>query len=772
MTAPRRTGRQRKANPKYQNDGWDEETLRILRDSSESAGSSPADASNLIDLQKPGAPQDTLNERDVGEEVILPSGSAQSSDTEAADEEDDSVSVASDSDAPRDSGLFSKARFFSTAPGDNVHSRGLALTKDLAKATAYPSTFGPGVEDLSDVIRARDLWLKARDITLPSRQTLLVATKPLTAWAVDERTTKTDPEPDPILPPSTSANPLHNQILCPLNEIELRRKYLARTKPPHAVVLGPWGQQRKYTLDHLSTLDIGEAWLKPEAQEDTHAPGQVDPISRYHEGWLLNIGQRAQSLAWAPCRGYLQYLAIAVACSEEQRRMAPSAKKERPAFHPSPAYPSSIQIWAFDTKTTRNGDIRTLAMDQKPTLAFLLATEWGNILQLKWRPAYPETQVDAASDGPVFEYLGIVSTDGQARLVAVPLQSKAGSKDSTSFLHVLQTAITVTRPANSIFTSLTFASPTDLILGTSDGSVYLYDLSAQSEPTLKSYMEHRLLRTYIMGLSTASPGPHSTFIAASSASGDFVLTDLRSPEQDSVHVVRSCFPHRDLIYAPFTRSFITILDSTGNAQTDRNGNTFLVCHHIRRFPTTLKLAKLPLQSGTATALAGSQWHPCILVGNAKGQVFATNYLRKVLPHRRTDHKKGDGAYLQKVCEYDWRSMAGEELDGAIHSQDGPTGQAREIDIYHGRDARDGVSRFQEGFKPERIEVGNPPPTTKAKKVKTKTEESGAGEAIFEEEQAVTAIEWNENATCAGFVAVGWGSGIVRVQDMAYDAEDK
>lgn len=38
--------------------------------------------------------------------------------------------------------------------------------------------------------------------------------------------------------------------------------------------------------------------------------------------------------------------------------------------------------------------------------------------------------------------------------------------------------------------------------------------------------------------------------------------------------------------------------------------------------------------------------------------------------------------------------------------------------------------------------------------------------VREEEEGVTQIEWNPNLLCGGWVAVGWGSGLVRVQDLA------
>jgi hypothetical protein len=243
------------------------------------------------------------------------------------------------------------------------------------------------------------------------------------------------------------------------------------------------------------------------------------------------------------------------------------------------------------------------------------------------------------------------------------------------------------------------------------------------------------------------------------------LTDVRSPHQDKVAITRAIVPNRDLVYSPFTHSFISAVERTGNTDADANAATYVVCHHIRQFHASLRIAKLPNHGGSATAVAASQWHPCILAGNAQGTLMATNYLRKILPYRRETTRKATGAYMQTICEYDWRPIP--PAGGAV-SETAEEDQtvARPRSIYHGHDAREGISRFREGFKPEKIDVG----TGGVGKSKPKRADTGASDVVFEEEQAVTVIEWNPNAAAAGLAAIGWGSGIIRVQDLAYDAD--
>lgn len=769
MTEPRRSGRQRKVNPKYTNDGWDKDTLRVLRASFESSGSSPDEDSASLEQEEDvdlavkngrvivaSSPEDDFSLASVVR--------SQSSDIDTPSDNDENMSLASNDGIPNGVRPHKKHRF--PHPGTTsaiAHSRGVQPTPHTAaKSSIYPSTFGPAIYDLCDVIQARDTWLRGRDATIPSRRTLhsAISQSKSTQGSVSEDEDRGLPN-DPI-----SINVEQMQQIQKHREIgdeEMHQKYLLQPKTSHSVVLGPWERQQQFGLEYGHPLDLGQAWLKNETENRPHQ----DPVAqhRYHEGWLINVGEKVQCLAWAPCTGSHQYLAVVARCTSHQRQFTKREEPARPAFHPSPKYPSSIQIWCFRTKPTSIPGVSILAMNIEPRLAVVLGTEWGNIRHVEWCPSNHGTKVadsDLGNSHAIIGLLGVVSSDGHARAITVPRPVDHDSPKPIG-LRIDKAGLVIVPANDTIFTTLTFATSTDLILGASDGSVHLFDLS---EPVTEnsmpqSFMKQQLGHTYVMSLCMASPGPFSTFVASTSASGDLTLTDLRCPEQDKVHIPRACIPTRQLFYAPFTRSFITILDRAGNTQIDASSACFVVCHHLRQFPNSLKIAKLPHHSGGATALAGSPWHPCILIGNARGQVFATNYLRKVLSYGRTGRSKAAGAYLQKIYEYDWRPLTPEERvnTGSPATNDEP-------DLYHGRDVPPGVSRFNEGFKPEKVEVGNISSKTK----KASKKDLGAAEAIFEEEQAVTAMAWNPNASCAGLVAVGWGSGIVRVQDLSHDLE--
>ncbi|KAK4947375.1 hypothetical protein LTR10_013743 [Elasticomyces elasticus] len=745
----RRSARQRKVNPKYANDGWDKGTLRLLRESSESSGSSPDENAKAAELDvdvevraiktSGGGHASSAD----GDDVSMASDAvSKSSDVETPDEDDEeNGTLASNEDAPAGNAPRRRnPRLPRSAASTTAHSRGLPSGHQRSgQSSIYHLSFGPDVEDLHDILQARDTWLNGRDVTLPSRATLSAAHASQTPDGAAEKASKfARLQSDPIM---------ENQIFIKIEDNELYARYLLQDKPSHSVVLGPLGRQQQFPLEYCSPLDFGQAWPKAFGLEQ----GQTSPSQeRYHEGWLLNVGEKVQCLAWAPGDEGVQYLAIVARCTSTQRQLALGEEDIRPAFHPSPAYPSAIQLWAFQTQATGVKGIRTLSMQTKPRLAVVIGTDWGNIRHIKWRP--PPRYSYNYETSNLIGHLGVLSTDGSVRILAIPVSSST----SPLIFKADHAGLTIPPPPNTLFTTLTFAGPTDLILGATDGSIHLFDLS---DPSTTPYLTHNQHNTYILSLCTATPSS-LPFLASTSATGELTLTDLRSPEQDTVSVPRACFPAKDLVFAPFTRTFITTLDRAGNTHTETSSATFIVAHHLRHFTTTHRVAKLPEHTGAATALAGSPGglHPCILVGNAKGQVFATNYLRKIMPHRRNDPRSKIGAiaWMQKICEYDWRPLT------PPATADGSLGV--DIDLYHGRDTRKGVSRFHEGFKPEKVDFGiaaNP-------KKKTPKKDLGAAEPIFEEENAVTALEWNPNHSCAGFAAMGWGSGIVRVQDLAHD----
>lgn len=74
-----------------------------------------------------------------------------------------------------------------------------------------------------------------------------------------------------------------------------------------------------------------------------------------------------------------------------------------------------------------------------------------------------------------------------------------------------------------------------------------------------------------------------------------------------------------------------------------------------------------------------------------------------------------------------------------------------------------MSRITEGYKVE--------PALLQRKPKVASPSKGIwGDAvlstIYERETGITEVVWNPNLRCGGWVAVGMGSGLVRVQDLS------
>lgn len=770
-TSGRRSGRERKVNPRYSNDAWDKETIRLLRASSESSGSSPPETSALdVDDDDQLVSQGEHTPGSEDEVYSMRSAESQSSDVvapDACEDEDDSnmkTAMNQSSASPRP---VIMPRFpISTDLSNTAHSRGVTSDtfKSGSKEIIYHDTFGPAVDDLADVLRARDVWLKGRDITIPSRRTLSEAARLPSSDAAPSSANETLPNSSDAIFRLLS----DRQLLDHVEGDSMQNKYLINQSRSHLTFMGPYGKEQKFNIGQGHSLNFGRAWMKGSLLKGE------SPAS-YHEGWILNLGQTVQSISWAPTDIAAQYLAVACRCTSVQRGITVEQTFGAPSFQPSPPYPSTIQIWKFATQETRFSSVRTLDMRLRPKLVMIITTDWGNLHQLRWQPSESATDLHQRSSGFESDFrgvLGVLSSDGHVRLLTISIPDEVDDAHPL-VLRLQRVGYDIAPPQGTIITTFTFATLTDIAIGCADGSLHLFDLTESIAENMSpvSYMTCFLHNTYVVAVTPASPSYLSHFICSVSAAGDLVLVDLRSPEQDHISIHRACFPNRDLVYSPFTRSFITALDRAGSTHIDSSSATFIMCHHLRHFYASHRVAKLPEYSGTATALAASQWHPCILAGNAQGTVVATNFLRKVLPHSRSDtaRAKTTGAYIQKICEYEWRQLTGEELrEAGVETSEMQTGSNNglPLSLYHGRDVRPGASKFGEGFSPEKIDVGHATATQK----KSRAQELGAAEAIFEEEQAVRAIEWNVNAHCAGLAAIGWGSGILRIQDLTHDLD--
>ncbi len=838
----RRSGRELRANRKYQNDLLEKETLRLLRESSESSRPTSPDTSDSEEVKSDNEfDTSKLDELHVSEDeeddLSLISGSgrgiSEGSEIETPGETDANMSIATSGISepedyegrPRGPGPKGAQR-----PNADGRSRGLQPTHgNASRETIWESLAGASDQDVIPLLFARDQWKWKRDITFPSRKSLAeTATQGVygngSRFGVPaddlryEATTGWDWYEEEIGDRFRRRQRMENT-----DDKQAHKHITFATKHDTKIVMGPLSCQQAYHLEHLAAMDFGQAWEKGPAPPEKSAAvanpnianaetsNNVDSgsmshsaRSRYRDGWLLNLGSKIQGLAWAPNRhGHdRQYLAISTSCSPAQRNSVPASSDRRaPAFRPSPQYPSCLQIWAFRCLPATEG-LHRLDMTTQPRLVQVLCTCWGNIRQLQWCPVLreprdlPEQQM-SQSESTNLGLLGVATSDGHARVldVSVPKSVESGPQ----YLSVKSAAFEAIS-SSSIYTCLSFVSPTDLLCGTASGSVDLFNIlrgtEASDEACLSATPYFTALQslTYILSLSPAYPSPFTYLLASTSMSGTPVMADLRSTSTDKVYGKNARMASKHLVYSPHLRSYLSTTSEDDAVQ----------AYPIRRFFNGIRVARFTGQ-GILTALATSRWHPCLLMGTSSGTVSCTNVIRRILPSYK--RARGSGAWVQKLCEYQWipQSLgdAKEKEDIAITKVDfttaiqnpppdvadlpstdknnpeppaiqnrppppnpKPTISQKKIDpdaSFHPPPTRPGTSRFYEGFKATKQDL------SATAKMKARGAAKTGTETIYEEEQAVTAAEWNPNLECSAWIALGWGSGIVRVEDVGHEA---
>lgn len=275
-------------------------------------------------------------------------------------------------------------------------------------------------------------------------------------------------------------------------------------------------------------------------------------------------------------------------------------------------------------------------------------------------------------------------------------------------------------------TCVTWLSATDLAVGCANGFLAIWNISTKASPkplnTDKNFMDNKhqnpspwlylhLHNSYILTLKSAYPSyPH--LLASSSTDGYMRLTDLRSPCADSVLSTRSRIASALLCFSPPLLAFMSSEE-----------NDFLRAYSLRTFYTSTSLARA---NAFPLCISVGHFHPTVLFGCADGTLIATNPMRRIL-NRKATH------YQQTVLRHEWTHQGG------------------------------GMSRITEGYKAESALL--------QRKAKMASPSKGIrGEAvlstIYERETGITEVVWNPNLRCGGWVAVGMGSGLVRVQDLS------
>jgi transcription factor C subunit 6 len=818
MSSPsvRRSARHRKPNTKYSTDALDKEVIRLLRESSESSHHISPDTSDS---------EETKKDRDLD---IL-TGVVQANVTSSFVHDQNNLSFISRSTreaSNREESLTSRTSHNHTPSIDSpvLDNTSLLPGNEQGIREHFSTLFGPSDEDTLQILHVRDRWLGSQDATFPSRKAL---TKTI-AEGFYGRTVTGGVAPEKLREQATQdcewyyddsgARFRERQRVKEVSKEIAQERYLPRLSGEgHEVVMGPSDKQQIFRIGDMCALDIGEAWevqekkigrlnsseansnaMEMNISQDLADTGAAaisytttsSVTERHHEGYLLNLGQKVQCLAWDPCDSDSLFQYLAVSCSHTSIQSfsdAPSPAILASNPSPSPPTSSSIQIWAFRTASHSPHTPAKLDLTTKPRLVQVLCTDWGDIQQIIWCPISKKVRTSTIDKEPLSwkEWLGplaIITSDGSARVLDITVRHPTPDPE-TQYLHVSSPAFAVSPPSPAICTTLEFASTSDLIIGTSTGALSMYNMADAMGPYApEPSLSRQLGSTHVSAISNAYPSSHSAILTSSSRSGTLSLVDLRDLSEEAISSNDVCHSPLHLTYSPLARTFITVPRDDGITQFGANSPSMLTCHSIQHFARGTNVARLPGE-GPVTALASSRWHPSVLLGTANGCVFSTNYLRELVPQAQVTHSSG--AYIQKLCEYEWipaNAAANfsemefvpqpkEQLEGgpscSVADASLPINHNRRSDLTDDQSidatvtfrgiARRGRSRFHEGFLAERVGVTQSTLGNMGEDFVIKT--------VFQE-QGVTAVDWNPNLSCAGWLAVAWGSGLVRVQDVA------
>lgn len=651
---------------------------------------------------------------------------------------------------------------------DETHNRGIWNPMEhVSKSMHLKLTFGTDDRDLLATIYGRDRWYRGIDSALPSRISLDEAESlgdygPGKTFGVAGEDMEMEAMTgwDWYYDDNLGGRFRKRQRIESIDEQTARQRYLPRPqKREHTVIIGPVDNQKVFHLQQNECLDFGEAWNDsrprkkrgrkrrdedaeeaPPSVEAKEEPSEEPPVNqkRPREGWILNMGNKVQCLAWAPNQdGDTQYLAIAVPITEQQKdeHRVGGEPIGAPAFTPSEPYPAALQIWSFEASKD-GGLTKSLDMSRKPKLRLVICTDWGDIRRIAWCPMARRRRDEDDKDGS--HSLGLLAGiwgDGAVRVLDVKLGSISDStefcKDSRhprlSNIAIplltkrttdrLQSPAFYCKPPSTVSTAITWLSPSDIAVGCANGFVGIWSLasSCQTEPASdpSPYLYFPVHLTYITGIASGYP-QHPHLLGTTSMDGQTRLTSILDPQKDVVDTNRMRLGSMHISYSPFLQAFLS-----------NDENDFIRSLAVRRFYTTTTVGRM---QSTVTALAPSSfWHPSGLIGCAGGSVVALNPLRRLL------HSKERHWHLTWFTQ-EW---------------------ARGADP-----GKPNVSRFLDGFRAESVSL------LRTMMGDRRIVNGVMAITIYDDENHITALAWNPNQRCAGWASAGMGSGLIRVEDLA------
>jgi transcription factor C subunit 6 len=505
-------------------------------------------------------------------------------------------------------------------------------------------------------------------------------------------------------------------------------------------VAGPIDAMAVYTLQIGETMPLTVPF--EEGQEQPNIPKD------YKRGFILNLGERVQCVEWAPNQtGSRQYLAVcALPEHPEDNPRNPAVHGPR-SFRPQPRYKSAIQVWEFVADKQQSIDTAV-----PPRRRITLCMAHGDVKVLKWCPV-PCNAKDRMG------LLACITGDGYLRVFSVPQHPENDETNSNILLE--QAAFAVSAP-NTVYTCLDWLSSSRLAAGCANGCMAIWDLQSvlikksnispsspnTTPPPPRPIAYLSISTTYILSVTSCYPTQPS-ILAISSMTGYVTLLDLR-PRLSSLTnpnlplpmpplLGRSALSSRTrigvhpVIYSPLLRS---------NLNADENGNLRampLRMHHV--------FCGVARERASALALAGSFFHPFVLMGTVAGSATCTNPTGRTVGGGKVEIWQG------RWFTHEWQRNRGGSGGDGNDGGGNPEGEG-EVD-----GDEKGLARIVEGYKPESVLLSrNTDPANIHDDIVFAT--------IYEPRAAITALSWNCNLHVAGWAAAGMADGLLKVEDIA------
>ena len=431
MATPRKSGRQRVPNKKYL-----DEDIEVLNDILSS--DSESEAINRHQIEDPGKGDDDFSAA-VAETIEI---SSKSDSSNSQDGPSDGSAIATPAEHSEDAQSHgsspepftprkptnvpihtryrpkSRNQWGNRSDGVDTHSKGIPenLLYMYGKHNRMYAVTGPGEADIAHITRARDLW--GNDLTLPRRAKMRFCF----SHTEEQRQWEGTKGWKWYYKHGGREAFARRQTVRFLNESEEERYVKRPSSYSHAVLLGPYGRQKLFSISVLRPLSVDEAWNEAVNAHSANKT-QEGPFKMRRHAWMLNVGNRVRWLDWAANHeGDTQYLAVAV------RSKAPKeAWKDAPSFTPVSPTPSNIQIWAFSASPGKAPAESALDLNRLPVLKQVLCSEWGDAKLLKWCPMPRSFNEEGSETKASTGLLAGVWDDGNARVLDVRCDKDRGT---------------------------------------------------------------------------------------------------------------------------------------------------------------------------------------------------------------------------------------------------------------------------------------------------------------------------------------------------------